>query len=275
MGIVLSDADVAAYCANGYLAPVAALTAAEARAARACLEAHERAHGQMKGPWLHGSHLYLVWADRLIRHTGVLDAVERIVGPNILVYGTSFFIKEPQDVRFVSWHQDSTYWGMEPPDIVTAWLALSESVSENGAMRVIPGTHHSQLAHRETFAADNMLSRGQEIAVEVDEAQAVALELLPGEMSLHHVRLFHGSEPNPSAKRRIGFAIRYMPTHVRQIAGARDTATLVRGTDAFGNFDLLEAPVADMAPEALVRHRQAASRRAAIQSEAALRAMSA
>ena len=111
-----------------------------------------------------------------MRHPRVLDAVESIVGPDILVWGTSFFIKEPRNKSFVSWHQDLTYWGLDPADIVTAWIALSESTYENGAMRVIPATHTMQVVpHKDTFAADNLLSRGQEISVEVDEAKAVAL----------------------------------------------------------------------------------------------------
>jgi ectoine hydroxylase-related dioxygenase (phytanoyl-CoA dioxygenase family) len=106
-------------------------------------------------------------------------------------------------------------------------------------MRMIAGTHTEQVAHRDTFAPGNLLSRGQEIMVEVDEARAVDVVLHPGEMSLHHVRMFHGSPPNRSADRRIGYAIRYIPTHVRQVAGARDTATLVRGVDAYHQGELL------------------------------------
>ena len=122
----------------------------------------------------------------------------------------------------MSWHQDLTYWGLDPADIVTAWVALSESTAENGAMRVIPDAQTlEQVAHRDTFAANNLLTRGQEIAVDVDGDTAVTLSLEPGEMSLHHVRLIYGSDPNPSAKRRIGFAIRYLPTHVRQVVGTR------------------------------------------------------
>ena len=124
-----------------------------------------------------------------------------MIGPDILCWSSTFFIKEAHDPGFVSWHQDSTYWGLDPADIVTAWVALSESMAENGAMRVIPDTQTlEQIAHRDTFAADNLLTRGQEIAVEVDETKAVMLELQPGEMSLHHVRLIHGSDPNPSGK---------------------------------------------------------------------------
>jgi ectoine hydroxylase-related dioxygenase (phytanoyl-CoA dioxygenase family) len=203
----------------------------------------------------HKSHLLFTWLDELIRHPAILDAVEDVIGRNILCWSSSFFIKEPHDPGFVSWHQDSTYWGLDPADIITAWVALSESSSENGAMRVIPDSQKlEQIPHRDTFAADNLLTRGQEIAVEVDEAKAVMLALQPGEMSLHHVRLIHGSEPNPSDKRRIGFAIRYLPTHVRQIVGTRDSATLARGVDAFHNFEPEGRPDEELSDAALAVH---------------------
>jgi len=155
----------------------------------------------------------------------------------------------------VSWHQDSTYWGLEPPDVVTAWVAFSDSTAANGAMRVIPGTHRmEQVPHRDTFRPENLLSRGQEVMVEVDEREAAMLELAAGEMSLHHVRLIHGSDPNPSGERRIGFAIRYVPAYVRQVAGAHDAATLVRGEDRYGHFEPEQAPDADMSPAAQAYH---------------------
>ena len=246
---------------QGYCAPIRALTSEEAANLRDRLEIFESTNSGLTA-WLRNKpHLLLTWLDELVRHPGVLDAVEQVIGPNILVWGSSFFIKEPRNPSFVSWHQDSTYWGLEPPDIVTAWVALSESTHENGAMRVIPGSHKlDQAPHRDTFAANNLLSRGQEIMVEVDESKAVELPLQPGEMSLHHVRLIHGSEPNPSTKRRIGFAIRYIPTYVRQAAGMRDSATLVRGVDKYGHFEPEQRPEFDMAPSAQAHHAEVMAR---------------
>jgi non-haem Fe2+, alpha-ketoglutarate-dependent halogenase len=242
----LSAEAVRHYHEAGYDAPIRAISTEEAANLRRHLEAHERQHGVLNSQLRHKSHLLFTWLDELIRHPGILDAVEDIIGPNILCWGTSFFIKEPHTTSYVSWHQDSTYWGLDPADIVTAWVALSESSAENGAMRVIPGSHTlEQIPHRDTFASENLLSRGQEIAVDVDETQAVALPLQPGEMSLHHVRLVHGSEPNPSAQRRIGFAIRYLPTYVRQVVGTQDSAILVRGTDAYHNFQPEQRPESD------------------------------
>jgi non-haem Fe2+, alpha-ketoglutarate-dependent halogenase len=251
----MSEGMAQRYRSDGYFSPIRVLSPAEAAACRERLEANEASGRLPAGGLRSKSHLLLLWIDEIVRHPRVLDAVECVIGPDILVWGTSFFIKEPRNSSFVSWHQDLTYWGLEPPDIVTAWIALSESNRENGAMRVIPSTHTSQVvAHRDTFAVDNLLSRGQEISVEVDEAKAVTLELNPGEMSLHHVKLIHGSQPNPSDHRRIGLAIRYIATYVRQSAAMTDSATLVRGCDRFGHFHAEDRPLADLSDAAIAHH---------------------
>ena len=251
----LTEAAVRQYRDLGYYAPVPVLSRAEADGLRRMLEAFETSGRGMQGAVRHKPHLLFTWLNDLIRHPRILDAVEDIVGPDILCWGTSFFIKEPRNPGYVSWHQDSTYWGLEPPDIITAWVAFTDSNRANGAMRVIPETHKlDQVPHHDTFAAENLLSRGQEILVDVDERKAVMLELAAGEMSLHHVRLIHGSDPNPSDERRIGFAIRYIPTYVRQVAGSHDTATLVRGEDRFHNFEPEQRPDADLSPAAIAHH---------------------
>jgi non-heme Fe2+,alpha-ketoglutarate-dependent halogenase len=256
----LTEDAVRQYQKTGFLAPLQALSATEAASIRAKLEAFEVSAGPLAGKIRQKSHLLFTWLNDLIRHERILDAVEDIIGPDILCWGTSFFIKEPHNPSFVSWHQDSTYWGLDPADIVTAWVALSDSTTENGAMRVMPGSHTmAQVPHHDTFRSDNLLSRGQEIMVDVDDAQAVTLTLAAGEMSLHHVRLIHGSEPNPSGQRRIGFAIRYLPTYVRQVAGSHDWATLVRGDDRHGNFELEQRPDADMSDAAVAYHESVTS----------------
>ncbi|HEY5310408.1 MAG TPA: phytanoyl-CoA dioxygenase family protein, partial [Casimicrobiaceae bacterium] len=192
------------------------------------------------------------------------DAIEDLYGPNLLCWSTNFFIKEAANPAFVSWHQDSTYWGLNKPDVVTAWVALTASNEANGAMGFIPGTHTAeQIPHRDTFAKHNLLTRGQEVAVDVDTSKAVTIELEPGEISLHHVRLVHGSPANPSGDRRIGFAIRYIPTSVAQVAG-RDSATLVRGSDQFHHFDLEPRPTTDMDPAFVALHKEITERNAQI-----------
>ncbi|MGQ0577634.1 MAG: phytanoyl-CoA dioxygenase family protein [Betaproteobacteria bacterium] len=254
----LTQAQVAAFQRDGYHFPLRVLTETEAAGYRRKIEGFEAGHGLvMKTPYRNKPHLVFSWANELIRNPRILDAVEELLGPDLLVWGSSFFIKEPHDQAYVSWHQDSTYWGLSHPDIVTAWVALSVSDLPNGAMRVMPGSHlKDQLPHQDTFARDNLLTRGQEVAVEVDEKQAVDLLLSPGEMSLHHVRLVHGSEPNRADYRRIGFAIRYVPTYVRQTAGPKDYAVLVRGVDRFHHFDYEPAPRVDLGDEEVATHKR-------------------
>jgi len=218
---LLTKTQIAQYEETGYLAPIPVMPEHEALALRQKLEAVEaEMGGPLRGDLRHKTHLLFPFLAELVRHPRILDAIEDVLGPDILCWSSNFFIKEAADQAFVSWHQDSTYWGLSSPDVAIAWVALTPSNAANGAMAVIPGSHKlDQIPHRDTFARDNLLTRGQEVAVDVDDSKAVTVDLEAGEMSLHHVRLVHGSPPNPSNDRRIGFAIRYIPTSVRQIAG--------------------------------------------------------
>jgi non-haem Fe2+, alpha-ketoglutarate-dependent halogenase len=253
----LSEADVERYRRDGVIFPIRAFEPQEAEGYRARLEQLAAAEGgKLSRSTNHKPHVLLPWLAEIVRDPRILDPVEDVLGPNILCWGSGFFWKPANDSAFISWHQDSTYWGLSHADIVTAWVAFTPSTPEAGCMRVVPGTHHrEQVAHKDTFAENNLLSRGQEIAVEVDEKDAVDVVLQPGEMSLHHVRLFHGSEPNRADHPRIGFAIRYIPTYIRQTSGVRDSATLVRGTDELGNFDLEPRPGTDFDPDCVAWHR--------------------
>jgi non-haem Fe2+, alpha-ketoglutarate-dependent halogenase len=257
----LTPAAVEQFQRDGFYFPVAVMTAAEARTYRDRLEAAERQEGgPLQSNRRHKVHLLFRWANELVRHPRILDAVEDLIGPNLLCWTTNFFIKEANNPAFVSWHQDATYWGLDPDDVVTAWLALSDAPIESGAMKFLPGSHRRRkLPHHDTFHPDNLLSRGQEIAVVVDDADGVFVPLRAGEASLHHVKLVHGSEPNRTGDRRIGLAIRYIPPHVRQLK-VRDSATLVRGTDTHGHYDLEPEPNTDLDAAALAAHADAVSR---------------
>lgn len=251
--------ELARYREQGFLSPVPAIGPDAARGLRASVEAVEVLHG---GMWpRHQSlkaHLVYTWLDAIVRHPAILDVVEDIVGPDILCWSSRFFIKDPNDGGFVSWHQDVPYWGLDVSEnILSAWLAVSPATRENGVMKVIPGSHRALVRHKEGVS-NNLLLRGQEVAVTVDEAQAVYMELAAGEMSLHHGLMFHGSEESRGGDRRIGFAIRYMPAHVKPVEGLpRDSVTLVRGRYAHDHFDLESPPAHDLAPEAVERHRRA------------------
>ena len=262
---ILTQQQIDTYWRDGCVFPIRVMSESDALEIRERLEAFEKkTGGPLKGDLRHKSHLLFTWLGDLVRQDRIVDAIEDLYGPNLLCWTTNFFIKEANNPAFVSWHQDSTYWGLNRPDVVTAWVAFTPSNKANGAMGFMPGTHTSdQIPHRDTFAKNNLLTRGQEVAVEVDESKAVAIELEPGEMSLHHVRLVHGSPPNPSNDRRIGFAIRYIPTSVSQIAG-EDSATLVRGVDEFQHFEHEPRPTTDMDPAFVALHKQIAERNARI-----------
>jgi ectoine hydroxylase-related dioxygenase (phytanoyl-CoA dioxygenase family) len=180
------------------------------------------------------------------------------LGPNLLAWNSNWFTKMPGEKSFVSWHQDGTYWKLNPPTVVTAWVALTPSAPTNGCMRVIPGTHtQPMMPQRETYLPENALSRGQEIAVEVDEREAVDLSLAPGQMSLHHIWIVHGSNANTSKDTpRIGIAIRYTRPEVRQESPTRPYAMLVRGEDRYGNFNL-QPPPTFTSPDEQLSHHQA------------------
>ena len=262
---ILSQSQIDQFWREGCVYPVRVMSEADAIEIRNRLERFEaESGGPLKGALRHKSHLLFTWLGELVRNEKIVDAIEDLYGPDLLCWTTNFFIKEAANPAFVSWHQDSTYWGLDRPDVVTAWVALTPSNKSNGAMDYIPGSHtKDQIPHRDTFAKNNLLTRGQEIAVEVDESQARTVDLRPGEISLHHVRLVHGSAPNPTNDRRIGFAIRYVPTSVKQVAG-EDSATLVRGTDKFHHFEHEPRPTRDMDPEFLELHRKIADRNAQI-----------
>lgn len=261
----LTRAQIEQFHAEGCVFPIRVMSDADATALRAQLETFERqTGGPLKGDLRHKSHLLFTWLAALVRQSAILDAVEDLYGPDLLCWNTNFFIKEPRTPAFVSWHQDSTYWGLSKPDVVTAWVALTDATEANGAMEYIPGTHTlDQIPHRDTFARNNLLTRGQEVMVDVDAAKRRIIPLRPGEISLHHVRLVHGSPPNPSGDRRVGFAIRYMPTTVAPAAGA-DSATLVRGEDRYRHFELEPAPVRDLDAAALALHKRVTGRSAKI-----------
>ncbi len=262
---LLTHEQIEQFRRDGCVFPIRVLPEAEALAIRSRLEAYEaRSGGPLQGDLRHKTHLLFPWLGDLVRNSRLVDAIEDLYGPDLLCWTTNFFIKEAANPAFVSWHQDSTYWGLSKPDVVTAWVALTPSNRANGAMAYIPGTHlWDQVAHRDTFAQNNLLTRGQEVAVDVDESKAVTIDLAPGEISLHHVRLVHGSPANPSNDRRIGFAIRYIPTSVAQIAG-KDSATLVRGVDEFHHFDPEPRPTADMHPDFVALHKEITERNAQI-----------
>jgi non-haem Fe2+, alpha-ketoglutarate-dependent halogenase len=260
----LTAQQVERYHREGYLSPVRATDADRAGDLLACYDRFKARGESDSGEVLRSKpHLVFPWLYDLVQDPAVTGPVSEILGPNLLAWGSSFFAKPAGDPGYVSWHQDANYWGLEPHEILTAWIAFSPSRRENGCMRVMPGSQSETLDHRDTFAKDNLLTRGQEIAVEVDESRAADITLEPGEMSLHHVGIIHGSEPNTSEVPRIGFAIRYIASHVRQLGG-RTTATLARGTDTHDHFDPEPRPEGEYDATGLAFREHALARQHAV-----------
>lgn len=247
----LTEAQVERFRSEGYAFPFDAVEPSQAAEYRRRIEAYEAKAGHDANRTLKiKGHLAFPWLVDLGRNPRILDAVEDLIGPDILLFGGSIFAKDGRDPRYVSWHQDSAYFGLSPHEEVTAWVAFTEATEENGCLRVAPGTHLGpDLRHVETFAADNMLAKGQRIEG-IDEDRAVAMPLRPGQFSLHHERTAHGSQPNRSRDRRIGFAFFYIPTRVRSTIGRRP-ATLVRGVDAYGHWDADALPAFDLDPASM------------------------
>ena len=253
---LLSEDATEQFRRDGFYVPVSVLDPDEAAALRGALESSVAEYGgQSKGPAR--SHLLFRWLADLIRSPRLLDAVEDLIGPNIMCWGSQWWIKEPRSPHFVSWHQDSRYWGIASDNLVSVWVALSPATVESGCMRCVPGSHLGpDMPHRDTWQDDNMLSRGQQIAVEVDEDEAVNIEVGAGEAALFAYRLAHASYPNRSDDRRIAIAIRYIPPDARQTLAAWDSATLVRGRDAYGCFEHEPMPAHDFDPVAVAFHRR-------------------
>ncbi len=245
---VLSEADVRSFHERGFVSPVRVISESEAENCRRQLEAYEGETGKSAVETLHlKGHLYFNWMWQLAQHPRLVGAIADLAGPDLLIMASRFWIKDAQDRKFVSWHQDHAYFGLNPPTLITAWIALNEVTRHNGCMRVVPGSHKlGTQKHVETFHKDNLLSRGQEIQG-IDGDTAVDIVLKPGEMSIHHGHVFHSSEPNTSDDRRIGYALMFLPTHVQSTTGRR-SATLVAGKDTYGYWDHDPYPTCDRDP---------------------------
>ncbi|MGU9962073.1 MAG: phytanoyl-CoA dioxygenase family protein [Candidatus Puniceispirillales bacterium WSBS_2018_MAG_OTU23] len=246
----LSKEQVNFYHENGYIAPIDIFSEDEALALRSELEMLERDHADaVTGKNRNNVHYVTPLFDGIAHHPKILDAVESLIGHNILVAGTTLFIKEPEQKGFISWHQDARYIGLEPYNWATAWLALSNVTTENGCMYMWPKSHHDgQRDHVDTFSEDNLLTRGQTV-MDVPEDKIVPIQLRPGQLSIHHPWVVHGSSHNMSQTRRIGFAIQsYIGADVDQVLG-NIYVQQARGDDPHGYHRHTPRPTATMAAE--------------------------
>ena len=256
---MLSKTEVAAYDRDGFLFPKRVLDEPEAGACRLKLDDYFARFGEAargSGPMTKRAHIVLRWASELMRQPAIVDAVEDIIGPDILCWSSAIFTKEANSKRFVSWHQDANYWGLSSSKVVSAWVALTPATEANGCLRMLPGSHRKLVEHSDVPDGHNMLSRGQTMTARAGDQKAVDVTLLPGEFALFHVNMAHASHPNRSSAERIGMVFRYVAGDVFQTKSDRDSASLIRGRDLTGFFEHEPMPAYDLEPSCLAFHER-------------------
>ena len=259
---MLTARQVERYRWDGYLFPLPALSAGELEECNAGLARFEDRLGspltEADRKWRSAAYVFLPWVTALVRHPRILDAVESVIGPDILVYTSTFFIKEAHSPTFAAWHQDATYFGLDPHEHVTAWVALTDAGAEAGCMEVVSSRGRPRQLHHAALGLEHSINGGGQAIVEpFAQDGVVAMALHAGEFSLHHTLARHRSAPNRAQHRRVGLGISYIPGQVRTIGSHRLCAMLVRGRDTGGNFDLLPSPQREFDPAALERHEHA------------------
>jgi len=260
---VLTQQQVDAYRRDGFLSPFDALDEDERLRSLAGLERFERWLGkpvnQAEVRWRTMPYLHLPWANALARHPRILDVVEELIGPDILIWTSTFFIKEANSPTYAAWHQDGTYFGLEPPELVTAWIALTAASREAGCMECLSFDGAPRQYQHRTLGLENSINRaGQTIVEPLDERTPVAMPLAPGQFSLHHYWSVHRSGANRTGHRRVGLGLNFIPAHARPTAsGVKPAAMLVRGEDRHGHFELVPPPQAEFDAPGLAVHEYA------------------
>ena len=255
----LSEKQINQYNEDGFIAPINVLSVEEACEIREEIERIEKDWpNELEGLGRNYVHLISTVFDKIPHNPKILDAVESIIGENILICGTTLFIKDPDQKGFVSFHQDAKYIGLEPHNWVTGWLAVTDTNEENGWMRMLKGSHKEDLKfHNQKFDENNLLTRGQTIEnVHIKETTPVRLKA--GQLSLHHPKIIHGSGLNKTKDRRIGFAIQsYIGSNVDQVLG-KIYVQQARGTDSFKYHQHVPRP-ADLMNENDIKTRKKAN----------------
>ena len=253
------------YDLNGFFMPVNAIPKQMAKDAAIKLEKiSNNPNPKIKHPWNLQAHLLSKWIYDICTYPKVLDSIERIIGPNILIQSADIFLKPPQSIKHINWHQDANYWGLEPFELVTGWIAITDVNLKNGCMHYLPKSHlNNKINHTETLDKNSDLTRGQEIDLFIDKDKQVPVILKSGEMALHHCLLAHASGPNLTNAYRIGIAVRYLPTHVKQKEGPPISMMLARGEDTYNHFKKDKMPKGDFDNISISEHDKAMSPHAA------------
>jgi len=261
----LTAEQAASFHYNGFLYPLPGLSEAEIAT---CVAGVERLEAELGAPiadadvkWRSHGYAHSPWFNDLVRHPRILAGIEDVIGPDILVWTSTFFIKEPGSKTFAAWHQDGAFFGLEPNEQVCAWVALTDASEEAGCMEMLSGKGEPRMYHHAAMGLKHSINRaGQTIVEPFDKSNPTAMALKAGEFSLHHEFAVHRSAPNHAAHRRIGIGLNYVPTHIRVNSPVRLKAMLVRGEDKYGNFDLVDPPKAERDAAALATHQAVSDR---------------
>lgn len=259
----LSAAEVAQWKNDGFLSPFPLLDAQELEACRQGVARYEAWLGapinaDANHKWRSMPYLLLPWAARLARDPRILDRVEDLIGPDIMIFTSTFFIKEPRSPTIAAWHQDSTYYGIEPKEEVTVWVALTEASEAAGCMEALSYRGRPRQLSHVSRVVENSVNRAAQVITEpLDEGSPVAMPLKPGWFSMHHGLCPHRSGPNSSPHRRIGLGLNYIPTNTRPAGTIRQAAMLVRGTDRYGHFESVDWPREELGKAEVAAHERA------------------
>lgn len=272
MNKALTDEQVAHWRRDGFLYPFDMLSETELHH---CLAGLARFEAWLGSPvnsgkdlkWRTMPHITLPWFTELVCDARILDKVEDLIGPDIMVFTSTFFIKEAHTPTIAAWHQDSTYYGIgESPNVATAWIALTEASHEAGCMDVLPYTNRGenngprQMRHVANVVEHSVNRAGQVITEPLDESAVQTMALRPGQFSLHHGLCPHRSGPNVTDSRRIGVGMNFIPTSEKPRGKYKTATMLVRGEDHYGHFEKIVPPTSELDNEAIAAHEMAVSR---------------
>ena len=266
----LSPEHIARWKHDGFLSPFPLLDATELQACRDGLARFEQWLGAPVNEisatqdlkYRTMPYLVLPWAAKLARDPRILDAVEDLIGPDILIFTSTFFIKEPHSPTIAAWHQDSTYYGLEPKEEVTVWVALTDANEAAGCMDALSFRGKPrQLSHVSRVVKNSVNRASQVITEPLDIGTAtsmpVAMSLKAGQFSMHHGLCPHRSGPNTADHRRIGLGLNFIPTSVRPVGSIKPAAMLVRGVDRYQHFETVEPPQTELDAQSVAMHERA------------------